>query len=568
MTDEGSELDDLVQLTPTLASLGWNEEHDAWAEETEADEDGIRGRLARVSRGFSLVFTGGDALLAASGSSRSELDLVPATGDFVIVRDDPEDGPSLAAIAPRSTTLQRRAAGRVPEPQVLAANAKAVFVMHGLDREMNLRRIERQLVIGWDSGATPTVILTKADTEPDVDAVVGQVEAIAPGAEVLAISTVSGRGIEQIRGFFDDNGSVALLGLSGVGKSSLVNLLSDGVVQRIGEVRAADRRGRHTTVTRDLIPLPSGGFVIDAPGVREIGLWQAYEGLSLAFPELATAAESCRFADCEHQNEPGCQVQEGIAAGTILDRRLDHWRELQAELELQETQLIDFARRSESRDRADAENQRDRARPNRRSRSRGGAGSTKALKQWALAPLPRSRSVIDNTRGEFGEVSTMRSDQSALQHPPAAPTKTAHRARPITVRARGAAALLGFAVLSLSACGRSAPVDALSDLGDDPDIAGVSVTSPDAVVATSPSVEGETTTSSTLLAPQQILYTVQPGDTLSGIAGTYNVSVQDLADYNGISDVNAIAPGMELAIPPTPIEGPDESAATEDTDEP
>lgn len=371
MTDGTSELDDLVQLTPTLASLGWTESHDAWAGSVEAG-DGVRGRLARVDRGFSLVFTGGGALLAASGSSRSDLGEVPATGDFVIVRDDPDDGPSLAAIAPRTSCLQRRAAGRVPEPQVLAANVDTVFVMHGLDRELNLRRIERQLVIAWDSGAGPTVVLTKADTEPAVDAVVAQVEAVAPGAEVLAVSTVSGQGIDRVRTFFGANRSVALLGLSGVGKSSLVNLLSDGVVQRTGEVRAADRRGRHTTVTRDLIPLPSGGFMIDAPGVREIGLWQAYDGLARTFPELAAASEGCRFSDCEHLQEPGCQVRAGIEDGTIEDRRLDHWRDLQAELALQETQLIDFARRSESRDRADAENQRDRTRPNRRKRNRGG----------------------------------------------------------------------------------------------------------------------------------------------------------------------------------------------------
>lgn len=374
MTDAPSELDDLVQLTPTLASLGWGPEHDAWADGLDGIDDAVRGRLARVSRGYSLVFTGGDALLAASGSNRTDVDVVPATGDYVIVTDDPDDGPSLAAIAPRSTALHRRAAGRVPEPQVLAANAETVFVMHGLDGEMNLRRIERQLVIAWDSGATPAVLLTKADTDPDVDRVIGEVEAIAPEVEVLATSTVTGRDIDRVRNYFTGNRSVALLGLSGVGKSSLVNLLSDGVVQRTGEVRAADRRGRHTTVTRDLIPLPSGGFVIDAPGVREIGLWQAYEGLDLAFPELAEAAQGCRFADCEHQQEPGCGIRSGIEAGTLLQRRLDHWRELQAELELQESQLVDFARRSESRDRADAEDQRDQARSNRKTRNRGGRG--------------------------------------------------------------------------------------------------------------------------------------------------------------------------------------------------
>jgi ribosome biogenesis GTPase len=364
-------IDDLAALTPDLASLGWDDEREAWAAaiESEAGKPVSRGRIARVSRGFSLVFTGGEALLVASGSQRAEVGLVPATGDFVVVRDDPEDGPSLVGIAERRTALQRRAPGRIPEPQVLAANAEAVFVMHGLDRELNLRRLERQLVVAWDSGAQPAVLLTKADVEPDVDRVVDEVAAIAPGVEVLATSTTSGRDLDRVRAWFEGCRSVALLGLSGVGKSSLVNVLSDGVVQRTGEVRAADRRGRHTTVTRDLIPLPAGGFVIDAPGVREIGLWQAYAGLDLAFPEIAEAAATCRFADCEHLAEPGCGVRDGVEADAIPGRRLEHWRELQAELALQETQLAEAARRAESRQRAQAEDERDRVRPKKKGKA-------------------------------------------------------------------------------------------------------------------------------------------------------------------------------------------------------
>jgi ribosome biogenesis GTPase len=372
----GGPVDDLTQLTPDLASLGWDAELDAWAATIDAGEaEPIRGRLARVGRGYSLVFTGGDAILAASGSDRAELALAPATGDFVVISDDPDDGPALVAIAERRSALRRRAAGRVPEPQVLAANVGAVLVMHGLDREVNLRRIERQLVVAWDSGAEPIIVLTKADIVADrdgraaLDAAVGEVASVAPGVEVLPISTITGLNIDRTRQWFAGYRSVALLGLSGVGKSSLVNDLSGGIVQRIGEVRATDHRGRHTTVTRDLIPLPSGGFVIDAPGVRELGLWQAYGGLAAAFPEITQAAEGCRFGDCWHQNEPGCEVVAGVVAGAIPQRRLDHWQELGADLALQEEQLEAAERRAESRDRADAEEQRDRARPSRRSQS-------------------------------------------------------------------------------------------------------------------------------------------------------------------------------------------------------
>ncbi len=392
MTDDDAggsgDLDDLAQLTPDLTSLGWTDELGRWAEGIEAEigDDAVRGRIARVSRGFSVVFTGGDAVLAASGSDRGDLFDGPATGDFVVVGRDPEDGPVVAAIADRRSVLQRRASGRVPEAQVLATNIDAVFVMHGLDRPMNPRRLERQLVVAWDSGAEPVVVLTKADTIDDPDGAEAEAEAVAPGVDVLAVSTVSGRNLDAIRRRLEDHRAVALLGLSGIGKSTLVNALSDGRVQRTGEVRAADKRGRHTTVTRDLIPLPGGGLVIDAPGVREIGLWQAYEGLDRAFSEISEAALRCRFADCEHQAEPGCGVRAGLTAAAdggaepIAERRLEHWRELQAELALQETQLEEFNRRAESRDRAGAEDERDGARSTRRSRGRR-SGSARRRKK-------------------------------------------------------------------------------------------------------------------------------------------------------------------------------------------
>ncbi|MFV0525338.1 MAG: ribosome small subunit-dependent GTPase A [Acidimicrobiales bacterium] len=378
------ELDDLAHLTPDLASLGWDEELDRWAagepgrraaadpDDAAVDAEIVPGRLARVSRGFSLVFTGGDALLAASGSTRAADVGEPATGDFVLVRVDGDDGPVLSAIAPRRTSLCRRAPGRYPEPQVLAANADAVLVMHGLDRDLNLRRIERQLVVAWDSGARPVVVLTKTDVADRVGPVVERVAAVAPGVEVIPVSAADGEGLDRVHALVENHHAVVMLGLSGIGKSTLVNALSDGLVQRTGEVRAADRRGRHTTVTRDLIPLPSGGFVMDTPGIREIGLWQARDGLDRTFPEIAEAAGGCRFGDCTHDGEPGCEVMAATVVGLILPRRLDHWRELNAEIDLQDTQLTEFARRAESRQRVDAEEQRDRTRSARR-RNRPGS---------------------------------------------------------------------------------------------------------------------------------------------------------------------------------------------------
>ncbi len=359
-------LDDLSRLTPSLTSLGWTSDHDQWADSVASDRQIARGRIGRVSRGYCVVFTGGDAILAASASIRSNTGTAPATGDYVVVEDDPDDGPSLAAIADRRTQLSRRAAGRYPEAQVLAANIDHVFVMDGLDRDVSLRRIERQLVVAWDSGALPTVLLTKSDQVTDSEQRVAEVAAIAPGVDTIAISSTEGTGIDELRDKIAPGNTVALMGLSGIGKSTLVNALSGGHVQRTGEVRATDRRGRHTTVTRDLIPLPTNdshiqtadepvSFIIDTPGIREIGLWQAYDGMARAFPEISEEVDRCRFANCQHGGEPGCAIQQALAENSIQPRRLEHWNDLMADLTLQEEQLEDLDRRSESRDRADAE---------------------------------------------------------------------------------------------------------------------------------------------------------------------------------------------------------------------
>jgi len=377
-------LDDLARVLPDLGSLAWTDEHERWKDdwitERERNNDDhpssdlppvTPGRIAQVARGYSVVFVGGEAVLAASSSQRTRGGLAPATGDFALVEDHPQDGPSVVSIANRRTALARRSPGRFPEMQVLAANIDTVLILHGLDRAINERRLERELVVAADSGAEPVVVLTKADTIKDLDQRLEAVTTIAGGFSVVAISSITGEGLTNLAPYLTPHSTTALFGASGVGKSSLVNALSNGTVQRTGEVRATDQRGRHTTVTRDLIPLPGGALIVDTPGIREIGLWQAYDGLAQTFPEITAAMEHCGFRDCAHEHEPSCGVQAEIERGRILERRIEHYRQLAAELALQEEQLTEAARIAESHQRADAEDRQDNVRPNRRAR-RGG----------------------------------------------------------------------------------------------------------------------------------------------------------------------------------------------------
>ncbi|NNF54049.1 MAG: ribosome small subunit-dependent GTPase A [Acidimicrobiales bacterium] len=370
----------IYDLAPDLTSLGWTTRLDKWADRNGAE---LRGRVARTHRGTCVVFVGDQkAVTATSGSIRSRTGLAPATGDFVAIRSDEEnDGEYIiSAIADRKTALVRRAPGRVPEPQVLAANIDDVFVMQGMDRPVNFPRLERLLVIAWDSGAEPVVLLTKADQVADPDGAVRAIQVIAPGVKCLAISTHSGRNIEEVEKRIRGNRTVALIGLSGIGKSTLVNTLSGGEVQRTGQVRAVDRRGRHTTVTRDLIPLPGGGIVVDTPGIREIALWNARTGLAKAFPLITHAAQMCKFTDCTHHREPDCAVRRLVSDRQISRRRVEHYLKLTAELDVQDEQLLEFERRSESRARVNAEERSERGvqRHGQRSSSKKGSNRQKS----------------------------------------------------------------------------------------------------------------------------------------------------------------------------------------------
>lgn len=310
------------------------------------------GLVVRSDRGFAFVAIEGEGVILA----RSAVSLLkgaddggmPVVGDHVVIGGD-ADEPLVTEVLPRRTAIVRRDPGRVTRVQVLAANVDIVFITHPLAEAPNLARIERELALVWDSGAQPVVVLTKSDLCDDPEAALLEVEAIAPGVQVHLTSALLGDGLETIEGYLDADRTIVFLGPSGSGKSTLINALAGEDIQETKEVRVSDGRGRHTTVSRELLHLPSGGVVIDTPGLRAVGMWDSGQGLDAAFADIAELAEGCRFRDCKHDGEPGCAVEAAVAAGTLAERRLLSYRELQAEVRHIEGELDARARLDKKR---------------------------------------------------------------------------------------------------------------------------------------------------------------------------------------------------------------------------
>jgi ribosome biogenesis GTPase / thiamine phosphate phosphatase len=256
----------------------------------------------------------------------------PAVGDWVAARPLPGERKALIEeVLPRRSAFTRKEAWRRTVEQVVAANVDTVFLMSSLGPDLNPRRLERYLVGAWESGARPAIVLTKADLEPDHVAAVLEVEAIAFGVPIHIVSAVTGAGLDKLDLYLRRGATVALLGSSGVGKSTLVNRLAGRDVLAVREVRA-DGRGRHTTTHRELVLLPSGGLLLDTPGMRELQLWAGEESLDGAFEDVSALTADCRFNDCAHEGEPGCAIQAALADGSLPPERWESYRKLQREL--------------------------------------------------------------------------------------------------------------------------------------------------------------------------------------------------------------------------------------------
>ena len=315
-----------------LETIGFEPDMARWA----AAADAHLGRVVRVDRGLVAVLTEdgpvrasvGGALLGRMAQDPTE---GPCTGDWCVVRAWPDHRFTVERLLPRRTAVVRATAGEQSHGQVLCANVDVAAVVVALHPVPVLAKVERLVTLAWESGARPLVVLTKADAVTDADLVAEDVADATPGVDVVVVSAVTGAGVDALRDRVEGRLTLALLGASGHGKSSLTNALVGAEVLATREIRD-DGRGRHTSVRRELVPLPGGGAVVDTPGLRGVGLVDADAGIARTFDDVEALIAGCRFRDCAHRGEPGCAVAAALRDGTLSARRFESWQRLQGEL--------------------------------------------------------------------------------------------------------------------------------------------------------------------------------------------------------------------------------------------
>jgi ribosome biogenesis GTPase len=345
----------------TLEQLGWTSFFEA-QRNSEIDGDLAPARVAEEQRGSYRILTEhGLRYAELSGRIRhlataGETDL-PCAGDWVMARvpakaASPElasEDPSLVhRVLKRRTAFTRRAAGTRSVPQVVAANVDTFFLVQSLNANLNFRRLERYLALLWESGAEPVLVLSKADLCADPDPIVDAAREAAMGVTVLVVSARRDGGLESLLPYVGTGKTAALVGSSGVGKSTIVNGLLGEEILRVQEIREDDR-GRHTTTSRHLVPLPSGGMLLDTPGMRTVLLWEGEEGLDQTFSDIAALAERCRFSDCGHGSEPGCAIRQALESGELETGRWDRYTKLLREARFEARKVDSRLRLEEQR---------------------------------------------------------------------------------------------------------------------------------------------------------------------------------------------------------------------------
>jgi len=338
-------------LPGRLAALGWSDAVAA-AFAPFAGSGLGPARILAEDRGSYLVATDkGEQRAQVGGRFRFEagddLAAFPAVGDWVAV--DGAGSGVIHGIVPRRTAIVRLASGRRTVAQVVGANVDVVFVVASLNHDLNPRRLERYLAVAWESGAEPVVVLSKADLADDLVDSIAEVDRIAVGVRIITASAVDGRGVGAVRALIEPGLTVAFIGSSGVGKSTLLNVIAGQEVAAVSEIREDDAKGRHTTTRRQLHLLPDGGIVLDTPGMRELAPWDADVGLERSFADIEALAAVCRFGDCAHDAEPGCAVTAAIRDGDLNASRFDGWRKLEREARHLERRVDALARSEERR---------------------------------------------------------------------------------------------------------------------------------------------------------------------------------------------------------------------------
>ncbi|WP_379126789.1 ribosome small subunit-dependent GTPase A [Paenibacillus sp. sgz500958] len=323
-----------------IEQYGWNP---AWEQKfkTVSQEHGGKqlepGRIVGdFGSKYRVMTDQGELWGELSGKLRHETGIsgdYPAIGDWValMLTDAGEQG-IIHRVLPRSSMISRQAAGNVIAEQIIASNVDILFLVSALNDDFNVRRMERYLIMAWNSGATPVILLTKADLCDDAERKIAEMEKAAPGVAVHAVSALQDSGRDALLPYIGTGQTVALTGSSGCGKSTMVNWLCGRTIQRTQDVREGDSRGRHTTTHRELFVMPSGGIIIDTPGMRELQLWNGDGGLDMAFGDVTALAAGCRFSDCRHEHEEGCAVLEAVRSGVLEEKRLQNYRKTGKEL--------------------------------------------------------------------------------------------------------------------------------------------------------------------------------------------------------------------------------------------
>ncbi|PEO42041.1 ribosome small subunit-dependent GTPase A [Bacillus pseudomycoides] len=315
-----------------LETFGW----DSFFEDQSLEKYEIGRILLEHKHMYRIICDDGEYMAELSGKFRHEaLDKgdYPAVGDWVHVKKIKEESKAIIhSVFQRKSSFSRQAAGERTVEQIVAANVDYLFLVNALNHDFNVRRIERYLLLAYESGSMPVIVLTKSDLCEDVEQKILETEAIAIGVPIFAVDSLQQAGVESLQQFVTSGKTIALVGSSGAGKSTLLNALMGSEVAKTGGIREEDSKGRHTTTHRELFQLPSGGLVIDTPGMRELQLWEGSEAIHATFSDIEKFAEECRFRDCQHENEPGCAVRTAIDVGILEANRLQNYKKLQKEI--------------------------------------------------------------------------------------------------------------------------------------------------------------------------------------------------------------------------------------------